>query len=313
MGNDLSKEKVILFGASSGGENFIKNNKKYEIIGLVDNDLNRVGTELLGFKIDHPKALKSIIFDKIIITSDWVEAIKYQLESDLQISDEKIIIPIKSDCKPPLPFYSESTLKIARKILIEINSLVIKLELEVYVFAGTALGLMRDGDLIAWDDDIDFCVSQSSFLGLKNLLLEYLKKIHENREFNFLFSIQSMNGEDCVLLIDVFSALNSFNKFQISFNKFEESEDFALFPSIALIPKIPIEHFKGASYLRALNENFRAPKNCQDFLTYIYGDWKSPVKDTTVKDYQNRLKSYDTDINSISITKKSVLAYIEPI
>lgn len=74
------KEKVILFGASQYGRmalNYLKNS--YEILYFSDNDAEKWGSKIEGIDIISPHKLKTVSYDKIIITSTYYKEILAQL------------------------------------------------------------------------------------------------------------------------------------------------------------------------------------------------------------------------------------------
>lgn len=74
------KEKVILFGASELGRKAFKLLKNsYNILFFADNDIAKEGKEFCGKSIILPIKLKDIVFDKIIITSQYSSEIANQL------------------------------------------------------------------------------------------------------------------------------------------------------------------------------------------------------------------------------------------
>lgn len=74
------KKKVLLFGASELGKVAFKLLKEeYNILYFVDNDINKDGIEFCGITILYPQKISDIIFDKVIITSQYSSEIAEQL------------------------------------------------------------------------------------------------------------------------------------------------------------------------------------------------------------------------------------------
>ena len=84
------KERILIFGASSGGVNFYNSQRRrYQVLGFIDNDTKKQGQHLLGHLIYGPGELNQLGFDKIIIASDYFDAIFPQL-LELGISNTRI-------------------------------------------------------------------------------------------------------------------------------------------------------------------------------------------------------------------------------
>lgn len=85
------KEVILIFGTGSGGMTFYRNNcSSYRIIGFLDNNKKKHGQLLHGCPIYQPSDIESLLFDKIIIASDYHRDIYLQLTNELAI-DENVI------------------------------------------------------------------------------------------------------------------------------------------------------------------------------------------------------------------------------
>jgi capsular polysaccharide biosynthesis protein len=85
------KEKVLIFGTGSGGYylyNSIRNQKN--IIGFLDNNNLKQGTQFCGKTIFNPTAITNLNFDKIIIASDYYKDIFQQLTKELEVAEQKV-------------------------------------------------------------------------------------------------------------------------------------------------------------------------------------------------------------------------------
>lgn len=84
------KERVIVFGAGSGGINFYnKRRRSYHVLGFADNSAHKHGQQMLGLPIYGSHDLKQLDFDKVVIASDFYSAIYPQLIG-LGIAEAKI-------------------------------------------------------------------------------------------------------------------------------------------------------------------------------------------------------------------------------
>ncbi|WP_421348857.1 glycosyltransferase family 61 protein [Aeromonas veronii] len=87
------KKRVLIFGAGAGGINFFKKNRhNFKIIGFLDNNIKKHGTQLLRHPIYAPAQLGELNFDKVIIASDYYKSIYEQLINEKGVASEKIEI-----------------------------------------------------------------------------------------------------------------------------------------------------------------------------------------------------------------------------
>jgi len=87
------KPTAIIFGASNGGKNALKNlHHKYEIVAFTDNDIAKHGKKLCGRNIIAPETIKEQNADLILVCSTYRFQILEQLQKNLNYPIENIII-----------------------------------------------------------------------------------------------------------------------------------------------------------------------------------------------------------------------------
>lgn len=91
------KDRILIFGAGSGGANFYKRNRgRYQVLGFVDNNQARQQETLFGKPIHSSLQLGALSYDKIIIASDYFREIHPQLialgipEKDIEIFNYQV-------------------------------------------------------------------------------------------------------------------------------------------------------------------------------------------------------------------------------
>ncbi len=79
--SEIKNKKIILFGASSCAELFVKCFPDIDILCFVDNDSQKWGKKFLGFKVYNPSIIEKIEFDfAIVISSSYILEINDQLK-----------------------------------------------------------------------------------------------------------------------------------------------------------------------------------------------------------------------------------------
>lgn len=85
------KEKVLIFGAGAGGVAFYEAyHFRYNIIGFLDNNLQRQGNQIYKKPVFSPVEVHHLMFDLIIIASDYYKEIYEQLTKELVVNENKI-------------------------------------------------------------------------------------------------------------------------------------------------------------------------------------------------------------------------------
>src|SRR5690554_2310354 len=304
------RKQVILFGASLGGENFIKHNSQVDVIAFIDNDSSRWGATLAGRPIISPLEIVQYDFDEVIITSQWQDSIKNQLINELNIPTAKVVIPNKTYLKPAIkPFTHAATLAVAQQSLGIISEFLAKHGIYAMVDSGTALGLVRDGDLIAWDDDIDFAINARGFDKAVELTAQLLAALPQIPEANWVATVITLAGEDVCINLDLESNdHDTIKDIEISLQKRTERNGRSELDSSAGIFDAPAVHFQTPQASEYFGYTVYLPNQVESFLTFMYGDWINPKPNTSLQDYNNRYQQQQADPRSQQVTKRQILS-----
>lgn len=286
----MTKPNVIVFGASKAGENFLKNQDEYSVLAIADNDFNKQGKYLNDILIIKPNQINEYNYDYIVIASMFIEGITKQLQEELFITKDKIVYVPKRLLKieERETFADIETKKIAHNYLKLLSEFFNKQGFKYFLNFGTLLGIVRDGDLIPWDDDIDLAVIKDFD---EEQFLTTLKKVCalSNGEVEYLVKRKPELG---IVGIDVLVQAKNTHPFTISVDLLIEDGDVYRLP----IDVVPREYFTKQEEVMLDTLMLYGPAPVEQYLTYVYRDWKVVKKDVT---YENNTTTYDEPKNLI--------------
>ena len=159
----------------------------------------------------------------------------------------------------------------ALSVLFEVDTLLKEQKVNYFLSCGTALGLYRDGNFIEWDDEIDIDVFSEIFVPK----MEKLKEIFIKKGFVVRATFR---GEPSKMSIFKEGVKVSFGA--IYDNKKGYRCD--------LYQKFPSKFFDKPTKFLFNGRIFSLPNSIEEYLTYYYGDWKTPIKSYNINEYLNK-------------------------
>lgn len=302
-------KKVFLFGSGDGAKHYLlKHKDSFEIVGLLDNNKEKHNTFFDNtIMIYEPSIVKTAIYDQIIIVSQWAQEIYTQLTETLCVSPSKIIIPPKKEIKKVnRPFEDTKTRALARDIVQKLSLYAIKDNISLLVDFGTLLGLVRDDDIIEWDDDIDFSIIDlPKGFNFSSWLSEILSKI--NLPVTLRIDSKTVEGNPIYINLIFHEEENSYKTFvtSISFRTFKDG--FSLHLPSAGMWHAPAIHFQNYEIIQWKGYQILVPYAYKEYLHFLYGDWHIPKKDISMCDYANLGKVTDDNYEVLGLHMKEIL------
>ncbi len=180
----------------------------------------------------------------------------------------------------------------ARKLLFHITKTLDNNKITYHLEGGTLLGIVRDGDLLPWDHDIDLSIDINDAKRLKSLQrIFWLKglKLSERKYTKSFGAIQK--GQTRIFKVKPI-AFSLWNIFDRKFDKkamigdiFVKTTDnqHTYWQAKGKILRVCKSHYNGYSTINYNGHELKIPLNFDDYLTAKYGDWKVPVKEWNCK------------------------------
>lgn len=277
-------KRTILFGAGPGAVNYINNQREHcQFIGFIDNDSRKHGSDYAGLPVYGVGALSALSYDQIVITTQWVADVRKQLIDDLKIAAALVVVPAKEQLKTVRPFEHQPTLELARLLIAELSAQARRDNLALWVDFGTLLGLVRDGDVIPWDDDVDFALSAQSAAVFSTWLSEQLTRLKVPAGWSIEVLCDASEHIQSVLLRWLDS--EQVRPLVVSFSvRLEQDGMSRHMPSLGMW-YAPAVHFSAQQWLDWRGYQIPVPVDTEAYLSFVYGDWQVPVKQMQMTDY----------------------------
>lgn len=279
--------KTLLFGAGAGARLFIENEQRErDFIAFMDNDERKYGTDFAGIPVMAPADAIALEFDEIVITTQWVQDVRKQLVEDLGVAPDKVVVPLKQQLKKLEPFRHEPTHELARQLVRGIGTLALRDNIPVTIDFGTLLGIVRDGDIIPWDDDVDFAVPAEAAEQLKNWLPTALEQLDIPLGW-YIEVLHDKTGSAISVLLKWHTEQSELRPFITSFSARENRDGTSYhMPSLGMW-YAPAQHFETIETFRWGTTDIPVPAQRESYLEFVYGDWKTEKKDMKLTDYNH--------------------------
>ncbi|MCT7650476.1 LicD family protein [Aliarcobacter butzleri] len=291
-------KNVIIFGTGEFAKNIYNQYKNdLNIINFSDNNKDKHNTLFFEKLVVAPKDLISMDFDEIIIASSYSEEIYQQLVEDLNLDKNKIRRLYVNESK--VQFYSKEKVEKSEYFMFEICKLLEENHISYYIDHGTLLGIIRDEALIPWDTDIDLAVLIEDKEKIETMLKSYLNNfIHPLcKTNNWKYKIE----KEEIIVEGIKETL--YTTFQIfNYSNFQEDEvalelmfrykrDSIIYWGFCeKYLKAPLDITLPTKQIFYKGHPINVPNNTMKYLSNLYGDWKTPIKNWTYDKYNNLQK-----------------------
>ena len=174
-------------------------------------------------------------------------------------------------------------LSIRKKEFLKICDILDSLKINFFLNSGILLGAIRDNDFIKWDWDIEISVFSYDFLPKVDLISNTLKK----SGFKIVKIIRNKNN----LKID-FTGMYPGNVTSYTIYGWKYSMIRNVYWRKEL--SIPSKFLNQFSKFNFLGRQFNCQNNLEEYLTFVYGNWKIPLRTSNKKVYLTKKYKKET-------------------
>lgn len=176
--------------------------------------------------------------------------------------------------------YTSKELDIRNIGLVDVTEMLEDLEIDYFVCDGLLLGAIREKDFIPWDWDVEITVLTESIEKKIAQLIELAK----TRGFSVT-----------ALILDL-------KNFKINLNRDDNKYSIC---GLALIAdkrvrdaySYPKEFYEAKSFIQFRGKTYPTVSDFEGWLTYNYGDWRTPIQSSSNKDYLTKAVRRDSKID----------------
>jgi len=157
-----------------------------------------------------------------------------------------------------------------------------KYNIPYWLEGGTLLGIIRENRLLPWDNDLDISIRSEDFDRLRRILPKFfyrgmIAKVREHKIDDPPFQ----KGE--VRLIKVYATKYLFFKSPLVLDIFVKKKLDDQYYWVVGVKRrakkaVPARFYDELTTVQFNHKTYSIPKLTDEYLTYRYGDWRTPVK-----------------------------------
>jgi len=168
--------------------------------------------------------------------------------------------------------------KIALQILNDVTDILDEYNIKYWLDFGTLLGVIRENRILPWDDDVDISIFEEDVDIVENNVLPLLKKMRYRTYARRLIKDAGPMKEGNVRSFKVRNNRLIFFKGYVKLDIFvmyrhDDSIYWYELKEPHALPQKLVKEFKMIDFN---GKKYRVPKDYDSYLTYHYGDWRTP-------------------------------------
>jgi lipopolysaccharide cholinephosphotransferase len=152
-------------------------------------------------------------------------------------------------------------------LLFQVDDIMRDLQINYWLTNGTALGLIRDNQLIPWDDDIDIDVYSEI------LMPKFQQMVMSLVNNGFVCRVVERGATSKVSIFK--------DNFKISIGGIYLDGDYRRAKSC----HYPKKFYENSIQYKIKDKEFNIPGPVDEYLSYLYKDWKTPTRSDNVREY----------------------------
>ena len=167
-----------------------------------------------------------------------------------------------------------------REMLVGVTDLLEQFGVDYHLEGGTLLGIVRDGDLIPWDHDLDISIPESAVEDLQ-ALVPTLRRRGWRVSRRFFLTDGPVWGKGQTRILRIRARRWLILKGDLCLDVFVKytSDGYSWWQAKKKTMRVDARHYAGHSSVAFGGTMLRAPVDPEGYLEAKYGDWRIPRKD----------------------------------
>jgi phosphorylcholine metabolism protein LicD len=183
---------------------------------------------------------------------------------------------------------------VAEKMLEDVTRILEKHNVRYWLDFGTLLGIVREGRILPWDDDMDISIFEEDRQKVHDIVMPEIKRLNY-RTYSRMHEIDDnilKNGD-----FRTFKVRNYRWRFFKGYVKIDifvmyKKDDYIYWREFNKRHRLPLSLVQEFDTIEFNGKEYTKPKKTDEYLTYHYGDWRVPIAE------------YDSEVDGLKTAVK---------
>jgi hypothetical protein len=170
----------------------------------------------------------------------------------------------------------------ARRLLLDAIDIFNEAGLPYTLDAGTLLGLVREGDLIPWDNDLDMMLPAPSLPQLRQLFWKFRRRgwgVSRTYTMDFASEAWQVGDPRVVKIRRRHLLLFGAGSTLLDITIIRKHGDYYWWEMAKRTCRIQASYFDSHDFIDFAGRRVRVPHDYEHYLEHTYGDWRTPRQD----------------------------------
>jgi lipopolysaccharide cholinephosphotransferase len=194
--------------------------------------------------------------------------------------EQSLFRQLKDKFRPPLNFTGRYY-GVACRLLRDTAEILNSAGITYFLDAGALLGLMRNGDLIPWDHDLDFLMPVTELKKFQDTFPEFRRR-HWRVTMDSLMPADGPAWQKghrrCVTIRNRNAIYVGRGRLVMDVSLLYKKKGHYYRGAMGKIWRIPGKFLDAHEFVEFVDRNIMVPAHTAEYLSYIYGDWKKPAE-----------------------------------
>ena len=179
----------------------------------------------------------------------------------------------------------------AKRLLADTGKILNKYGIRWWLDHGTLLGIIRNNELIPYDHDVDVCASGEDAEKFLSIINHFKPRYRVRLRYDTMGKLPGkLRVAKIKFLLGKLTNPSSTEELHLDiFFNYPNKDGYSYWIDSCTLKRSPVKYYDTLATVEWNNNSYPVPKDTKEYLTYRFGDWRTPVQ------------KYDSSLDDLAI------------